>query len=71
MGRTISIRFKNNRVSKVSGARNETERANAEAFGNLFASLSPGGGKSTAPTAAEADAQAEDIREHMPDIEAQ
>ena len=69
MGKTISIRFKNNRVSKVSGARNDAERAAAEAFGNWFASVSPGKGEP--PTAAEDAAQAEDIREHMPDIEAQ
>ena len=37
MGRTISIRFTNGRVSKVSGARTPAEMASAAAWGQAFA----------------------------------
>jgi hypothetical protein len=36
MGKTISIRFKNNKVSKVSGARSDAERAAAAEWGQAF-----------------------------------
>jgi len=35
-GRTVSIRFKDNKVSKVSGARNLEEAASAALFGQMF-----------------------------------
>lgn len=36
MGRTVSIRFKDGKVSKVSGARTPEETASAAAFGQAF-----------------------------------
>jgi hypothetical protein len=35
-GRTISIRFKDNKVSKVSGARSLSEAGEAALFGQMF-----------------------------------
>lgn len=35
-GRTISIRFKDNKVVKVSGAKNLNEAAEAALFGQMF-----------------------------------
>jgi hypothetical protein len=38
MGRTVTIWFKNNKVSKVSGARSAKEQRDAAAFGAAFVS---------------------------------
>jgi hypothetical protein len=37
MAKTITIRFKNNKVSKVTGARNLAEANSAALFGQAFA----------------------------------
>ncbi len=52
MGRTVTIRFKDNKVCKISGAGSAKMAREAAAFGNAFVQQLKRASVKTAPTAA-------------------
>lgn len=54
MGRTVSIRFKDGKVSKVSGARTPAERESAAAWGQAFVDIVHAPKKGATPSDARA-----------------
>lgn len=58
MGRGVTIYFKNNKVSRIAGARNTREMQDATAFGEAFLEAVKTSGAAAAPAPVEAPSQA-------------